>query len=487
MESPPRRWVLLIAEKLPLLVLAGISSAITILAHQRLNLLATSEQLPFLDRLGHALVSYATYLGRIFWPANLAIFYPYPASWPPEDVILSGALVAGISALALWWARVRPYLVVGWFWFLGTLVPVIGLVQAGVQSTADRFAYVPIIGIFIMVVWGAAEAIERLRLPRYVAAAVAVIVLAVNFAVTSRQLGYWQNSETLFAHTVAVTRNNFVAMLNYGVALGDHGKLDEAAAQYREALRIHPGYPEAECNLGNICGLRRQYDEAIGHYRAALERKPDYPEARFNLGNALALKGNYEAAAPEFLEALRLNPDYTEAHNNLGNAYMLEGRVDDAITQYAAAVAIRPNYVEAQSFLGRALARKKRFGEAVIHFRAALKIRPNDAAIMNDLAWILATENDVRDVPEAVRLASQACQITGQNDPLYLDTLAVAYSEAGQFLSATEVSGKAVQAAEEVGDRALAEKLHAHQDAFRASRSYGQAFGPASSPSSAAH
>ena len=476
---PRYKWPRLLLEKMPLLGLAAVSSAVTVMAHQRLGLLPTGEQLPLSSRVEHALVAYAGYLEKIVWPVDLAVFYPHPGTWPSERVLLSALLLAGITVLAGWWARKRPYLIAGWLWFLGTLVPVIGLVQAGTQSMADRFAYVPIIGVCILAVWGLAELLQRAPFHRIIMAGTAGAVLCACGIATRRQVGYWQDSETLFGHTVRVTRDNFVALLNYGVGLGEHGKLEEAVKQYEEALRVNPGYPQAERNLGNALALQGKLEAAIPHYAAALKSKPDYAEAEYNWGSALALEGKQDEAEGHFLAALRLSPDYAEAHNSYGNLLVLQGRMDHAIAEYRAAIRAKPDYAEAHCFLGRALARQKQFGEAVTEFRATLKAKPDHLAALNDLAWILATAKDeqIRNVPEAIQLAERACRLSPKGDALYLDTLAVADSEAGQFAGAVEASEKALRLAEEAKDDALAAQLRAHRNAFREGHSYRQAFG----------
>ena len=470
----------LLLEKVPLLALAAISSAITLTAHERLHLMPTEHQLSFVSRCENSLVAYAGYLQKIVWPADLAVFYPHPGKWPLERALVSGVILAGLSALVLWLARRRPYLLAGWLWFLGTLVPVIGLVQAGVQSMADRFVYVPIIGAFILAVWAASDVLARLPRHHWLLGVAAGLALGACVVVTRRQVGYWQDSESLFGHAVRVTRDNFVAMLNYGVGLGEHGKLDEAVQQYEAALKVNPGYPQAECNLGNTLCLQGKFAEAMPHYAAALRRKPNYAEAEFNWGNALATEGLLAEAKPHFQAALRLKPNYAEAHNNYGNLLMLQGRVDEAVEHYRAAVKARPGYAESLCFLGRALARQKKFGEAVTQFRSTLKARPDHAAALNDLAWILATLKDpqLRNVPEAVRLAGEACRLTKDHDALYLDTLAVAQSEAGHFAEAVEAGDKAVRVAEASKDEPLAAQLRTHLNSFRAGRAYTEASVP---------
>ena len=282
----PSEWLRLIIEKAPFFVLSAISSVLTLRIHQASGTTEMLQGVSLGARIGNGLVAYARYLGKTFWPVDLALPYPHPGSWPVEDVAFALLLVAGLCAAAVWQGRRRPYGLVGWFWFLGTLAPVIGVVQWGIQSMADRFTYVPLIGVFIVVVWSAEELLHNWHAPRVLIGAAAGAALGLCAVQTSAQLRYWQNSETWFRHTLAVTGKNRVACENLAGYLTAHGKLDDA----------------------------------IDNYRQALEMEPNRATAHSNLGGALTAKGDFQAAIREYQEALRLDPTLANAYNNLGYA-----------------------------------------------------------------------------------------------------------------------------------------------------------------------
>ncbi len=408
--------------KIPLLALSAAAAAVTYLVQSGSGAVRAVGQFPLGLRVENALVSYALYIVKTFWPAKLAVFYPYPHALPGWQVALSAVLLAGISILAWRTRRSRPYLAVGWLWYLGTLVPVIGLIQVGAQARADRYLYLPMVGLAIMLAWGLREI-----LPKRMAFSAAVAGCLACAAVCEAQIQYWRNSETLFRHALDVTAGNYLAHHNLGVALAGEGRLAEAIGQYRAALQIEPHAANVETDYGNALAKSGRFDEAIAHYRAALRDlpdapithndlanalaatpgglpeavaeyrtalrlKPDYEEARnnlaqvqsngpemqYNLGVDLARNGNPQAAIPHFEEALRLRPDYVDAHNNLGVVLAGAGQRQEAISHFEAALRIDPDSADAHVNLGIALAEiPGRMPEAMGHFRAALRIRPD--------------------------------------------------------------------------------------------------------------
>lgn len=400
----------LVLEKLPLLALAITSSVVTIVTQQRVGAVAGLDVLPLSSRIANALVAYTAYLGKMLWPARLAVFYPFQ-TLPAWQVAGAVAVLVVVSALVLRAAARHSYLLVGWLWFLGTLVPVIGLVQAGTQSMADRYAYIPFIGLFIMVAWGVPDLLAARRaiaatksrsdattgrggdwgdaaknrrglrrmplrevaLP--VAAALVILLCAIRAA---GQVRYWQDSSTLWTHALAVTTDNYRAHNNLGNALADQGKVSEAIAQYSEALRILPNFVDAHSNLGIVLADQGRLDEAIAHYREALRGYPGFAEAHLNLGAALASERKIGEAITEYSQALRIRPDYADAHYNLANALASQGKIDEAIAHYREAVSISPGFALAHSNLGMLLARQGKVGQAIPEFSEALRINPND-------------------------------------------------------------------------------------------------------------
>jgi Tfp pilus assembly protein PilF len=321
-----RPWRKLVWEKVPLLALAAVSSIVTYVVQQRSGAVGSLEVYPLGVRIANALVAYVNYVAKMLWPAHLAVFYPHPGtSLPIWQVAGSGLVLVWITLLAIR-ARRRPYLAVGWLWYVLTLVPVIGLVQVGGQAMADRYTYIPLIGLFIIIAWGVPELLalwttEARR--RTLLAASAGIVIAALAVCTYLQVGYWRDSVTLFDHAVKVTRRNAVAHNNLGVALVERGELGKAVAHYREALRIKPRYVEAHCNLAIAAIKQGRLDEAIAHCWEALRIRPGDADAHNNLGVALAKQGKLHEALAHFSEALRLDPDKKSARANLARAKTL--------------------------------------------------------------------------------------------------------------------------------------------------------------------
>jgi tetratricopeptide (TPR) repeat protein len=365
-------------EKLPLFAVAAASCVVTFAVQQRAGAVQTLSAMTFSERVANALSAYASYLAKTFRPESLAVFYPYPDSlglftW---RVAAALAVLGGITALAWRLRRTAPYLAVGWLWYLGTLVPVVGLVQVGGQAMADRYTYVPLIGIFIAVAWGLAELGRGSRAFRYAAVAVACASLPALGAVTHRQVGYWAGDVPLFRHAIAVTSANWLAHNNLGRGLFAQGRIDEAVVEYTEALRISPGYADAHYNLGLARARSGRPQEAIGEFEEALRLKPDFAAAHNNLGGVLAGVGRPEAAIEQYQLAIRLDPDNAEAPYNLGNALFAQGRFDAAIEQYVRSVALAPDRAEAHNNLGNALVRQGRIADAIPQYEQALRLDP---------------------------------------------------------------------------------------------------------------
>ncbi|HEY2082325.1 MAG TPA: tetratricopeptide repeat protein, partial [Verrucomicrobiae bacterium] len=306
-------------EKTPFLLLTLASCAVTFLA-QRSVAVMSLEQRPLSLRLGNALVAYVEYLAKMIWPVNLAVIYPLPNEIPVWQIAGAAVILIAISGLVWVTRRNKPYLLIGWLWYLGTLVPVIGLVQVGGQALADRYTYVPSIGIFIMVAYGAADLVRRFRIPKIAIAAVAAVVLAANLFATERQLGYWQNSEMLFTHTLELTKDNAVAHLNLGVALEQDNRQPEALAEYRKAVEIDPHRVQVHNNLANLLAAMGSRDEALKEYQEALRLNPNAALAHVNLGTLLVDMGRFDDAMREYSEAGRLAPEDPRPNYLMGKA-----------------------------------------------------------------------------------------------------------------------------------------------------------------------
>jgi protein O-mannosyl-transferase len=371
----PSSFIILL-EKLPFLLLTAFACALTLSAQQ--PAMASTAGLGITARLEHTLLAYAHYLGALFLPRHLAIYYPYEKVVPAAQLVLALLVVAGLTGLALRWTARRPYLLMGWLWFLGTLVPVIGLVQVGDQAWADRYTYLPSIGLFVALVWGLAElaaahTVVRRALP-WVAAAASVALLAG----TSVQLRYWKDTRTLFAHTAQVTRHNPLATTLLGSLLAQEGKFDEAIRYYRTALSYTPGFPEAHFFLGHALDQQGHLDQAIAEYQQALWYKPIQEQVHLFLGSALAKQQKPEPANAHYLAALQLNPQSAVAHNNLAKLLHAQGQLEEAIVHYSAALRFDPALAQAHNNLGVLLLQKGQTAEGIAQLREALRLKPGD-------------------------------------------------------------------------------------------------------------
>jgi Flp pilus assembly protein TadD len=395
----------LVLEKVPFLALAAAVSIATLFAQPS----GGSAMLPLKIRIGNAFLSYLSYIAKMLWPQELAAFYPHPAyTLQIWEVIGAAVLLICISVFVIRAVRMRPYLTVGWLWYLGTLVPVIGLVQVGSHAMADRYTYVPLIGLFLMIAWGVPEIVKRFRPATAVLPVLAGAMLSALTVCTWLQLRHWKNSSALFTHALNVTASNSLAHTNLGVALDSQGRLEEAMSHYREALRIKPHDADAHHNLGVALAKHGRLKEAMSHYREALRSRPDYADAHHNLGVALAKQGRLKEAASHYIEALRIKPDYAKAHNNLGVHLANEGRLKQAVNHYTEALRTKPDYAEAHYNLGNALARQGRPEEAISHYFEALRIKPDYAKVHNNLGAHLASQGNLK---EAVNHYTEALRI----------------------------------------------------------------------------
>jgi Flp pilus assembly protein TadD len=360
--APPglqRSAACLFLEKGPFLILSLLSSVITFLAQNSSGAVQTLTNVPLTSRMANALVAYCTYIVQMIWPQNLAAIYPLPTAWPPWHVFLAGALIISITATVLFLYKKHPYLLTGWFWYLGTLVPVIGLVQVGQQSMADRYTYIPLIGLFIIMAWGAADILRQRPAWRVFLYPVSLCIIGVLMILSWYQVQHWRSSLALFRHTLAVTRDNYLAHNNMGVTLQNLGDFKGAESHFQEALRIRPRFAEAHANLGIIYGQRKDFDRAVVHLREAIRLLPRYPFAHFNLGQVYLIQKRYGEAADEYILALGIRPDDPETHNYLGVALIAQNNIDGAVREFETALRILPDYTNARINLSRALEMRK--------------------------------------------------------------------------------------------------------------------------------
>jgi protein O-mannosyl-transferase len=444
----------LVIEKIPLFILAAASCAITLVAQR--GAIQSLEQLPFPERLANAAAAYLAYIGKMLYPADLAVIYPLPkCPLPIEEVVAAVVVLLTVSTTVFVVRRQCPYLLVGWFWYLGSLVPVIGLVQVGFQSMADRYTYLTQIGLYVAVAWGAAHLAGASTSRRWGLAAVAALVLAGLMQSARQQTQYWRDSESLWAHTLTCTSDNSIAHYNFGVLLSGRGRIDDAMDQYREALEIRPNYADAHNNLGIALAGLGQVDEAIGHYRKAVESNPKHVEARNNLGLALAGRGQVDEAIVHYRKALEINPDSPESHCNLGMALAGRKQFDEAIRHYRRALEISPDYAEAHNNLGEALAGRNQFDEAIAHYRKALESKPDYAAAHNNLGLALGSRGQI---DEAIAHFRRALEIKTDSIEAHFN-LGLALAACKRVDEALEHYQKALELASSRNDKAQVEAI----------------------------
>ena len=374
----------LVWEKTPFFAITLGVCVLTMLAQEQA--IASTAGLTVLQRLANVVVAYAHYVSAMFVPVNLAVFYPYQLLLPASTILLACLVIAVVSLLAIFNARRRPYLLIGWLWYLGTLVPVIGLVQVGDQAWADRYTYLPLIGLFVFVVWGAAEWIGHRTRLRVAAVAVMAIVL---LATTSVQLRHWKNTRTLFAHADRVTQENQMAATILGSLLAQEGRLDEAIEHFRRALRYKPGYPEAHFFLGHTFDQQGRLEEAAVEYQSALRFKPMQEQTHIFLAITLAKQKKLEEAVSHYLAALKLNPDSAVAHNNLARIYHTLGQFDAAVEHYNRALRVNPALAIAHNNLGILLIQRGSLVDGEKHLREALRLKPENPETEFNLALLL--------------------------------------------------------------------------------------------------
>jgi protein O-mannosyl-transferase len=363
----------LLWEKIPLIALAALSSIVTYIVQQKGGAVSSFETVPLSVRIANAFISYITYIGKTIWPNDLTVLYPLSMSLPTWQVVGAVLLLMTITIVVIWKARKIPYALVGWLWYAGTLVPVIGIVQVGLQARADRYTYLPLIGLFIMVVWGVSDLSKNWRYRKQVLVASSTGILICCGIISWTQVQYWQNSITLFEHALRVTDNNYTAYYNRGTAYADLGNYRQAIEDYDKVVEINPKYKEAYNNRGNASAILGNYRQAIGDYDKAIEINPKDEKAYNNRGNAYLLLGNDRQAIGDYNMAIEINPKYTEVYFNRGHAYSNLGNYRQAIEDFDKGIEINPNDEKAFYNRGNAYWHLGNYGQAIEDMKIAAR------------------------------------------------------------------------------------------------------------------
>jgi tetratricopeptide (TPR) repeat protein len=396
----------IILEKLPLFFLSGASSVITFIVQRSAGAMTDIESLSFKTRFANAIISYVAYTGKMFWPTKLAVLYPHPAGTIPLiKAVLCGAVLLLVTGVFYDFARSKKYLIVGWLWYLGTLVPVIGLVQVGSQAMADRYTYIPLTGLFIIIAWGVNDFAGWIPYKKIFLSLSAVVVLALFAICTRMQLNYWKNSFALFERALNVTGNNWLIHNNYANLLSDEGRYEEALVYFNKALKIKPYSAEVHINLANTLMDLGRIDEAIEHYEKALKFRPDLADGHYNLAVALAKKGDIESAINAYHKTLSFDENHKDALSNLGFLLAQQGHFAQAVQSYQEAIKLRPDDVIAHGRLGLALAELGETDRAIEQFQYVLKYRKDDVEMHCNLGVLLEKKGELTSAIEHYLIA----------------------------------------------------------------------------------
>ena len=442
-DFPRFNGLRLVLEKIPLFILSAMCIYFSSLSVQHFKIVISTVSVPMKLRISNALVSYLSYITKMIWPQNLTVYYPYPKAVPLWEVLIAVLFLTYVTFLAFRRVTAKPYFAVGWLWYIGTLIPAIGLIQAGLwPAMADRFAYVPLIGLFMCIAWGVPDFVGRWRYRKVGFIAISTAIVSILMVMTWLQLRHWQNGITLFTHNLSVTPNNGLAHKELGNSFEQQGDLDKAIFHYSKALQINPNCAEVHNNLGYILARQKHYKGAIDHYNAALRIKPSYAEAHNNLGTALIQEGNEKEGIYHYYKALKSNPSYAGPYYNLAKIYINRNKIEKGILLY----------------------------------KKALELNPEMPQVLYNLSWLLASHKDgrYRNGKEAVDLAEKLCKITQNRQPLALDALAAAYAETGKFDIAVLTAQKGLDLAKQQGPKELALELKERFELYKKGHPYRQ-------------
>jgi len=469
-------------EKVPLFVLSAMSSVVTFVTSQHEGAVAALWRIPLNYRIANTFICYITYISKMIWPSRLAIFYPPPlANLSVATAVVCALLFFLITAICLYVGLRRRYAAVGWLWFVGTLVPVIGLVQVGSQAMADRYMYTPMLGLLFIIAWFVKDLITNRPRWKVITAVSALAVLSTLLILTRMQVGYWRNSLTLYGHALKVTENNDFAEGSYALALVDEGRLDEAESHLRKAVQINPNpmFFDDRLNLAFVLLKQGKVNEAIECLNEVIKLKPDSAKAakaHYFLATAYGMDKKYDDAIKAITSTLTLDPNYPDARKTMGALLLAAGKLNEAIPYLNEVLQSDANQVEIYENLGLAYHQLGKFKQAIQVWTKVIELKPDNASVLNNLAWLWAAADDasIQDVTRAVEYAQRACKLTGYKEAAFLDTLAVAYAAAGRFKDAIATAEQAVNIAKAQNREILVVEIQDRLDLYRAGRPYRQ-------------
>ncbi len=468
----------LVAEKIPLLGMSAFLSVMTFVAQRQGGVVPTLERMPMDYRIANMFLSYIRYIGKLIWPSNLAVCYPHPhVTFSNLWAIACAILFIAITVVIVYYiGRRRKYAAVGWLWFVGTLVPVIGLVQSGAQAMANRYMYIPMLGLLIIVGWGIKDYIDKQPKARIAAIILAGAALFSLLVLTRMQVKHWQNTLTLFEYTLNVTGDNPVAENGYGAALFNAGRLEEAQPHLRKAVRLAPAFPAAIANLAKVYMEQGNYNETVACLDEIIKHNEGTADTYYNMGTALSLLQRYDEAIKYFKKALELNPNDPDTHKRMGIVLLVMGRNNEAIARLNDSLRIKSNQVEVYTNLGTAYSQLGQYEKAIQNWTKALELQPNSVDVLNNMGLALAAFGNVtaEKANQAIAYAHRACELTGYNNAEYLDTLGVAMAAAGKFEEAKTIAAQALNIAKTSGQEKLAGEIGNRIKLYEAGQPYRQ-------------
>jgi protein O-mannosyl-transferase len=451
-EGTSLKW--LIIEKIPLAVMSALLSVITFVAQKEGGVLPTLDRMSMDYRLANVFLSYIRYIGKLLWPSKLAVCYPHPHLLLSDFwVVMCAVAFILLSILFLYIWRRKKYTAVGWLWYIGTLVPVIGLVQSGAQAMANRYMYMPMLGVLFIVGWGVKDIIEKRPKVKMAAIIFSSAALVTMFVLTRMQVSHWENTLKLFEYTLSVTENNPVAENGYGAALFNEGRIEEAEVHLRKAVLISPAFVTAISNLSNVYMKEGRYNETIESLNEIIKHGEATADTFYNMGTALSLMKKYDDSLRYFRKSLEMNSGDPDTHKRMGIVLLVMGKNSEAIVHLNEALRLKGGQVEVYTNLGTAYSQLGQYDAAIQNWAKALELQPNSVDVLNNLGWLYATYGDItaEKANQAINYASRACELTEYKNAEYLDALGAALAAAGKFEEAKAAAQKALDIAKAGG------------------------------------